>query len=443
MERVNSNPNQLWQLGSFQFDLCWSDLFILLTSIAASAMFFAFLLWVNLAWAADIVPAKVIQLANDDRRAAGLTDLQENEKLSRAADQKALDMLTNDYFAHTSPKGITPWKWIEKEGYDYNFAGENLAMDFTAAEKMNQAWLASPTHRANILSDRYTDIGVAAENGLINGHETTVVVQMFGSGDKNAPVGVTPKVEAPEQSQKIENKYGAFPPNEENILKTSQKSLSLIPQITSPASGQTLAQGKVDILGRANPGAVLNIFDENFSLGKTVADENGWFKLRAENLASGEHKLLAQADSFTVQAKKISYISDAVSFAIDLKKPEVDYQISRGSYNRSGDDLLMLSTSKPNCWLKVGQQSIFLGSAQKIAVPMPEKWLSEMVKIEDLAGNKSFKEIDLAGLKREPRPNTLVNHLADVFSGGRILRTESAEAAFENNLGLAMAHQYR
>jgi len=434
------------QLGDFQFDFYWSDLFILLVSVTASALFFAFLFWINLARAADITPGKVIQLTNEDRRNAGLANLRENEKLSRAADQKALDMLASDYFAHTSPKGVTPWKWIEKEGYDYNFAGENLAMDFTTSEKMNQAWLASPTHRANILSDRYTEIGVAAENGLINGHETAVVVQMFGSGDKSVPLTNTPKAEAPEQSQKIENtdkKYFALPLDEENKLGAGQKSLSSIPQITSPAAGQTLAKTEVDVLGRANPGAVLNIFDGNLSLGKTVADEKGWFKLTAGNLVAGEHKLLAQSESSATLAKKASFLSDAVSFAIDLEKPEINYQMSRGAGNENGNDMLVVSANKPNCWLKVGQQLIFMGLAQKAVIPVPEKWLSEMVKIEDSAGNRSFKEIDLVGLKREPRPDTLVNQLADVFSGEKILKTDSAEAAFENNLGLAMTQEYR
>ena len=58
-------------------------------------------------------------------------------------------------------RGTTPWSWIEKENYDYNYAGENLAMDFQSAEKMEEAWMASPTHRANILNGKYREIGMA------------------------------------------------------------------------------------------------------------------------------------------------------------------------------------------------------------------------------------------------------------------------------------------
>src|SRR4030042_3524849 len=137
--------------------------------------------------ASDITPQKVVELATADRKEKGVSELSENAKLSEAAAQKAEDMISENYFSHTSPSGTTPWRWIEKEKYDYNYAGENLAMDFTSAEKMDRAWLESPTHRANMLNEKYKDIGVAVKTGVVNGHETIVVVQMFGSGDKNAP----------------------------------------------------------------------------------------------------------------------------------------------------------------------------------------------------------------------------------------------------------------
>jgi hypothetical protein len=64
--------------------------------------------------------------------------------------------------------------------YNYTYAGENLAMNFSEAEDALSAWLASPTHRDNILSQNYEDIGVAVVVGEINGTETTLVVQLFG-----------------------------------------------------------------------------------------------------------------------------------------------------------------------------------------------------------------------------------------------------------------------
>ncbi len=90
-------------------------------------------------------------------------------------------MAENEYFAHTSPEGVTPWYWFEKVGYDYNFAGENLAVNFTEAERVDQAWMDSPSHRRNIINERFEDIGIATAEGRYRGRRAYFVVQLFGT----------------------------------------------------------------------------------------------------------------------------------------------------------------------------------------------------------------------------------------------------------------------
>ena len=107
--------------------------------------------------------------------------MQENNKLAIAAQNKAEDMLSANYFDHYSQIGETPWDFILAQNYDYSFAGENLAMDFDTPEGVTKAWMNSPAHAKNILSPLFTDIGVAVVVGKINDGETTLVVQMFGS----------------------------------------------------------------------------------------------------------------------------------------------------------------------------------------------------------------------------------------------------------------------
>jgi hypothetical protein len=104
-----------------------------------------------------------------------------NEQLFQAASAKADDMLEKNYFAHTSPSGITPWFWFEKEDYDYKFAGENLAINFSTAEDQQKAWMESETHRKNILDPNYRQIGLAIKKGFINNKLTTITVQEFGT----------------------------------------------------------------------------------------------------------------------------------------------------------------------------------------------------------------------------------------------------------------------
>jgi hypothetical protein len=130
---------------------------------------------------ADITKTSIIQLANNARVSLGFNSLKENQTLNEAALLKAQDMLANDYFAHTSPEGVNPWYWFNKAGYNYRYAGENLAIGFIESEDVNQAWLDSPLHRENILRPEYTDIGIAVLTGDFQGKETTVVVQLFGT----------------------------------------------------------------------------------------------------------------------------------------------------------------------------------------------------------------------------------------------------------------------
>jgi hypothetical protein len=134
-----------------------------------------------LGFASSITADQVIDQTNSQRAQLGLAPLQTSHALTQAAIAKANDMFLSNYWAHISPAGTTPWVFIRNAGYQYSVAGENLARDFDTTNPMINAWMASSTHRDNIVNPRYQDIGVAVVNGTLNGLETTIVVQMFGS----------------------------------------------------------------------------------------------------------------------------------------------------------------------------------------------------------------------------------------------------------------------
>lgn len=140
-----------------------------------------------LGYASQIDPEKVIELTNIQRQNAGLDVVKENKELDAAALAKASDMFAKGYWAHVSPTGTEPWYFITQAGYKYQHAGENLARDFSNPKDIVAAWMASPTHKQNLLDSRYQDIGVAVMDGYINGVETTIVVQMFGTIPKTTP----------------------------------------------------------------------------------------------------------------------------------------------------------------------------------------------------------------------------------------------------------------
>lgn len=128
----------------------------------------------------NINPDEVIEITNKKRLEAGVGPVAKNNLLTTAAKQKGEHMFKNGYWAHIAPDGTEPWYFFNSVGYKYRFAGENLARDFDDSRSTVDGWMASTSHRENMLSSKYQDIGVAVVSGTLNGRDTTIVVQLFG-----------------------------------------------------------------------------------------------------------------------------------------------------------------------------------------------------------------------------------------------------------------------
>ncbi len=133
-----------------------------------------------LGYATDINIPRLYQLTNKQRQKNNLPQLILNDELSQAAYKKAQNMFENNYWAHYGPDGTAPWNFILASGYKYEYAGENLAKNFLFSQNVVDAWMDSPTHKDNILRQEFSDVGFAVVNGVLNGEQTTLVVQMFG-----------------------------------------------------------------------------------------------------------------------------------------------------------------------------------------------------------------------------------------------------------------------
>lgn len=157
---------------------------------------------------------KVIDLTNQFRIEEGVAGLVENTQLTRAAYQKCQDMLIDQYFAHVSPEKETLSTWLSRVGYDFKVAGENLALGFSSAERLVEAWKDSPSHRDNLLDSEYSQIGVAFASGQYNGSDTTLAAQYFG----NPLVKTQEKQTAPKEPQtegpKPEEEKSSSPQNQ-------------------------------------------------------------------------------------------------------------------------------------------------------------------------------------------------------------------------------------
>ncbi len=151
---------------------------------------------------AAVLPSQVVELTNLERGFTNAAPLKENALLTKAAQAKARDMAAKGYFAHVSPEGKQPWNWLSEAGYRYGAAGENLAVRFSESKDVVEAWMASPSHRANIIKPTYREIGVGVAQGMYKGSQATFVVQYFGrpAATAAAELEATPLAVAPQDA---------------------------------------------------------------------------------------------------------------------------------------------------------------------------------------------------------------------------------------------------
>lgn len=129
----------------------------------------------------NVTPAGLLTSTNDQRAAYNLAPLRMDSQLTEAAAAKARDMVQQGYWDHNAPDGTEPWVWVDRAGYSYSKAGENLAKNFSTASATVGAWMDSSSHRDNVLSSAYQDVGFATASGEIDGKPTTVIVAFYGA----------------------------------------------------------------------------------------------------------------------------------------------------------------------------------------------------------------------------------------------------------------------
>lgn len=161
---------------------------------------------------ATITSAGLLQATNKARADQQEEPLTLNSDLNKAARLKVQDMFTQQYWAHVAPDGTTPWHWFHEVDYTYSEAGENLAKNFTSSNGTVAAWLASPSHRANVLKSDYTDVGFAVMDGMLNGEQTVLVVALYGAPEQTIAQGVlaSTQVSKVDESMSLMARVGAM-----------------------------------------------------------------------------------------------------------------------------------------------------------------------------------------------------------------------------------------
>jgi len=184
-----------------------SSIFVILVLVLFSSLFVYFLKNTRpdiLGISYSISETELLALINNMRQENGLAPLVLNDKLSDAARRKAADMFQKNYWSHFSPDGATsPWGFIRAAGYNYMYAGENLAKGFTDAGSIVNAWMNSSTHRENILSSRFKEVGFAISPGSLQNEETVLVVEMFGASPQS--IASVPRIATAQESIQAES----------------------------------------------------------------------------------------------------------------------------------------------------------------------------------------------------------------------------------------------
>ena len=123
----------------------------------------------------------VLRWTNTQRQNnGGLPALSDDTQLNVIAALRLKDMFDKQYFAHVSPLGESASTLADAHAYTFIAIGENIALgNFDGDKGLVQAWMDSPGHRANILSHRFNSIGVAVGQGVFEGQQTWIGVQVF------------------------------------------------------------------------------------------------------------------------------------------------------------------------------------------------------------------------------------------------------------------------
>lgn len=266
---------------------------------------------------------EIVNLTNAERTARGLPALSVDSRLDAAAYNKCLDMFQKQYWDHTSPDGLTPWYFISNAGYNYIYAGENLAKGFTSSSAIVSAWMNSPSHRANILSPNFQNIGTAIMTGDLWGVRTTLCVQMFGTESTFQPAPVyTPPPSSPPEANLVPQQPTSSGSEQPSVPETKPEvTPPKEPVIKEPENGSVINDKKPLISGEAAYDSRVILYDNNKELGETKAEKGDRFVFKPFSaLEEGQHKIFAEAEKNNLKSKP----SSTVSFVIDTTPPLIE-----------------------------------------------------------------------------------------------------------------------
>jgi hypothetical protein len=222
-----------------------------------------------LGYATSVSVSSLLQETNIQRGQNGRAALSLNNQLNQAAQVKANDMATRNYWSHTTPDGKQPWQFISSAGYTYVTAGENLAYGFDSSSAAVAGWMNSPEHRANILDTSFQDVGFGFANSpnYQDTGEETIIVAMYAKpqvaaapvarsrpATTPAPKPVTQATPVPAASQPVETPAPVATPaaNQQQSQTSHNTNPTPAPQAPPTMSLPARPVSRIDVLTAGN-----------------------------------------------------------------------------------------------------------------------------------------------------------------------------------------------
>jgi uncharacterized protein YkwD len=328
---------------------------------------------------AQVDSQSLLDLHNEARQQQGLGDLTLNSKLVFSAQNKAEAMLGTNCWDHYCPDGKSPWEFFDAAGYDYVYAGENLAEGFSDNNKVFNAWMNSKTHKDNILRSDFQEIGIAIVYGDYQDIENNaIIVVHFGSRE--------------------------ISPNSASVESSTNENYADTFAIRNPKQDEVVNSNTPEISGVSPDGSV-EISEGTNGLGESIAKE-GLFTYRIPDdkaLVDGVHTLAA--------AHTTQNYEDDVTFSVDTIPPVLS-DLSFDSIVGSGDDkqvILTITTSPDTMSLETAAKDITFtkmdATSWQVILTPEQIENSDLGKLQltayDIASNKSSTEFDLSEIKNQ------------------------------------------
>jgi len=240
----------------------------------------------NTAYYSSISEEKIVELTNQERINKGLNIVTANQLLAKAAYEKGMAILETQNFRHNI-NGKKFSTWIKNAGYQYSYAGENLAIDFVTSEGVIKAWLDSPTHKKNILNENFSEIGIAVLEGKFQGNNTTLVIQIFGS-----PLNIITT------AKKLNNNLLAFYPNTSSP-KTMSAPVNPVKYVSPACAGRLVGGFKpptaTNLLPPISSAALFN--GVNYKMGENLLTHSAGYPSNASGYLINTNFIYSPVDN--------------------------------------------------------------------------------------------------------------------------------------------------